>query len=124
MKTTEGTSFDVFVRNTYYNTFKIPAFGDHNVLNSLAVIALCHYEEIESEIIAERLQTFTGVKEDFRRKKSDRKLSLMIMRIIRRKLKQRLMLQDRNTPKKISLLFFSRIHLLEHKHFWMSLLKA
>lgn len=69
VKTTEGTSFDVFVRNTYYNTFKIPAFGDHNVLNSLAVIALCHYEEIESEIIAERLQTFTGVKRRFSEKK-------------------------------------------------------
>ncbi|MDE3839941.1 UDP-N-acetylmuramate--L-alanine ligase [Bacillus methanolicus] len=69
VKTTEGTTFDVFVRNTYYNTFKIPSFGDHNVLNSLAVIAICHYEGIEAEIIAEQLQTFTGVKRRFSEKK-------------------------------------------------------
>jgi UDP-N-acetylmuramate--alanine ligase len=69
VKTTEGTTFDVFVRNTYYSTFKIPAFGDHNVLNSLAVIALCHYEGIEADVIAEQLQTFTGVKRRFTEKK-------------------------------------------------------
>ena len=39
-KTTEGTSFDVFVRNEFYERFTIPLFGDHTVLNSLAVISL------------------------------------------------------------------------------------
>ena len=29
------------------HTFTIPTFGDHNVLNALAVIALCHYENID-----------------------------------------------------------------------------
>src|SRR5437868_10758772 len=29
------------IRNTFYDTFTIPCFGDHNVLNSLAVIAFC-----------------------------------------------------------------------------------
>ncbi len=47
VKTTTGTSFDVFIRNTFYESFSIPTFGDHNVLNSLGVIALCHYEEID-----------------------------------------------------------------------------
>ena len=46
VKTTEGTTFDVFIRNTFYDTFTISSFGDHNILNALAVIALCHYEEI------------------------------------------------------------------------------
>ncbi len=49
VKSTNGTSFEVHVRNTYYETFTIPSFGDHNILNSLAVIALCHYEEIDIE---------------------------------------------------------------------------
>ncbi|MCA1038775.1 UDP-N-acetylmuramate--L-alanine ligase [Bacillus infantis] len=69
VKSTEGTTFDVFVRNTFYDTFSIPQFGDHNVLNSLAVIALCHYEEIGSEIVKDLLQSFEGVKRRFSEKK-------------------------------------------------------
>ncbi|WP_066292206.1 UDP-N-acetylmuramate--L-alanine ligase [Bacillus sp. FJAT-29937] len=69
VKSTEGTTFDVFVRNTFYETFSIPAFGDHNILNSLAVIALCHYEEIDSEIVQSYLKTFSGVKRRFTEKK-------------------------------------------------------
>ncbi|PLR79145.1 UDP-N-acetylmuramate--L-alanine ligase [Bacillus sp. V3-13] len=68
VKSTEGTTFDVFVRNTYYETFKIPTYGNHNVLNSLAVIALCHYEAIDTEIIARQLATFGGVKRRFSEK--------------------------------------------------------
>lgn len=69
VKSTSGTTFDVFVRNTFYDTFSIPAFGDHNVLNSLAVIALCHYENIESKVIQDQLETFEGVKRRFSEKK-------------------------------------------------------
>jgi UDP-N-acetylmuramate--alanine ligase len=69
VKSTEGTTFDVFVRNTFYDTFSIPQFGDHNVLNSLAVIALCHYEEIGSEIVKDLLLSFEGVKRRFSEKK-------------------------------------------------------
>ncbi|MBS8265252.1 UDP-N-acetylmuramate--L-alanine ligase [Mesobacillus boroniphilus] len=69
VKSTEGTTFDVFVRNTFYDTFSIPAYGDHNVLNSLAVIALCHYENIESKVIQTQLETFEGVKRRFSEKK-------------------------------------------------------
>ncbi|MBU8770048.1 UDP-N-acetylmuramate--L-alanine ligase [Cytobacillus oceanisediminis] len=69
VKTTEGTTFDVFVRNTFFETFSIPAYGDHNVLNSLAVIALCHYEEIDAKIVQEQLLSFEGVKRRFSEKK-------------------------------------------------------
>ncbi|MFO1444175.1 UDP-N-acetylmuramate--L-alanine ligase [Bacillus sp. Bva_UNVM-123] len=71
IKTTTGTTFDVFVRNTFYETFSIPTFGNHNILNALAVISICHYEEIPSDIIQERLQTFKGVKRRFSEKKID-----------------------------------------------------
>jgi UDP-N-acetylmuramate--alanine ligase len=64
----EGTTFDVFVRNTFYGTFQIPGFGTHNVLNALAVIAICHYETIPMEIIVEQLKNFTGVKRRFSEK--------------------------------------------------------
>jgi UDP-N-acetylmuramate--alanine ligase len=67
-KTTTGTNFEVFVRNTYFGSFSIPTFGNHNVLNALAVIALCHYENLDTEIVKEMLKTFKGVKRRFTEK--------------------------------------------------------
>ncbi|TMU85950.1 UDP-N-acetylmuramate--L-alanine ligase [Bacillus sp. BHET2] len=63
-----GTSFDVFVRNEFYAAFKIPTFGDHNIMNALSVIAICHYEELDTAIVQERLSTFKGVKRRFSEK--------------------------------------------------------
>jgi UDP-N-acetylmuramate--alanine ligase len=68
VKTTEGTKFDVFIRNTFYHSFSIPSFGDHNVLNSLAVIAVCHYEEVDVNIVESQLNSFEGVKRRFSEK--------------------------------------------------------
>lgn len=65
VKSTTGTVFDVYIRNTFYGTFEIPAFGDHNVLNALAVITLCQYENIGIDVIQERVKTFKGVKRRF-----------------------------------------------------------
>ncbi|ALC82045.1 MULTISPECIES: UDP-N-acetylmuramate--L-alanine ligase [Bacillus] len=68
IKNTLGTTFDVFVRNSYYDTFYIPAYGTHNVLNALAVIALCHYESVNVQLIKDSLSTFGGVKRRFNEK--------------------------------------------------------
>ena len=65
----QGTTFDVNVRNSYYETFSIPTFGNHNVLNALAVIALCQYENLDTEIVKAQLATFGGVKRRFTEKK-------------------------------------------------------
>ncbi|WP_249872034.1 UDP-N-acetylmuramate--L-alanine ligase [Oceanobacillus saliphilus] len=67
-ETDHGTEFDVFVRNTYYDTFTIPMYGNHNILNALAVIAICHYEGIDAENI-KKLYSFKGVKRRFSEKK-------------------------------------------------------
>lgn len=67
-ETDEGTTFDVFVRNTYYDTFSIPMYGNHQVLNALAVIAMCHYEGIEASEMKE-ISSFKGVKRRFTEKK-------------------------------------------------------
>jgi UDP-N-acetylmuramate--alanine ligase len=69
VKTTSGTTFDVFIRNTFYDTFTIPTFGEHSVLNALAVIGVCHYEEIDVSIVKEQLSSFQGVKRRFTEKK-------------------------------------------------------
>lgn len=68
VKTTSGTTFDVFIRNTFYDTFTIPTFGEHSVLNALAVIGVCHYEEIDVSIVKEQLISFEGVKRRFSEK--------------------------------------------------------
>ncbi len=65
VKTTEGTEFEVYVRNEFYSKFFIPLFGDHTVLNSLAVISLCHYEGVPANLVQERLTTYAGVKRRF-----------------------------------------------------------
>ena len=38
---------------------KFQRYGDHNVLNALAVIALCHYEEIDVEDIKEQIKNIS-----------------------------------------------------------------
>lgn len=73
MKTTSGSTFDVFIRNEFYRTFEIPFFGDHAVLNALAVISLCNYEGIPADVIQQQLLSFNGVKRRFTEsKKGDR----------------------------------------------------
>lgn len=64
----DGTAFDVYVRNTFHDTFRIPSFGAHNVLNALSVIALCEYEKVPTDIVKDRLQTFQGVQRRFSEK--------------------------------------------------------
>ncbi len=66
-ETAEGTEFDVFVRNTYYDTFITPLFGNHSILNALSVIAICHYEGIEAKDIKNMI-SFKGVKRRFSEK--------------------------------------------------------
>ncbi|WP_404453682.1 UDP-N-acetylmuramate--L-alanine ligase [Virgibacillus necropolis] len=68
VETESGTEFDVFVRNNYYDTFTIPMHGNHNILNALSVIAICHYEGMKAENI-KALSTFKGVKRRFTEKK-------------------------------------------------------
>ncbi|MGP4073634.1 UDP-N-acetylmuramate--L-alanine ligase [Piscibacillus sp. B03] len=60
----EGTTFDVYVRSTFYDTFTIPQYGNHSVLNALSVIALMQYESFTSQQIS-HLKSFPGVKRRF-----------------------------------------------------------
>ncbi|SEM41063.1 UDP-N-acetylmuramate--L-alanine ligase [Ligilactobacillus sp. WC1T17] len=68
-RTTNGSSFDVYLKDEFLGNFTIPLFGKHNVLNSLAVIAVSHMEKIEAKAVASELMTFKGVKRRFSEKK-------------------------------------------------------
>ncbi|MCL1991060.1 MAG: UDP-N-acetylmuramate--L-alanine ligase [Defluviitaleaceae bacterium] len=65
MKETEGTTFDVIIEGQYYHTFKTPFFGDHMVLNSLSVIAVCYLEGMDPKAVGKDLSLFMGVKRRF-----------------------------------------------------------
>lgn len=64
-----GTKFDVYIDGEYLDTFKTPMFGDHHVLNALAVITVCHLEQLDINAIKDALATFGGVKRRFSEKK-------------------------------------------------------
>ena len=62
----DGTSFDVFVEDEYYGHFDLPLFGKHMLLNSLAVIAVCHYERLDAREVFKQLKTFEGAERRFK----------------------------------------------------------
>ncbi len=63
--TTKGTSFDVFVEDNYYGHFDLPIYGKHQLLNTLATIAVCSYERLEAKDVAKALKTFKGARRRF-----------------------------------------------------------
>lgn len=64
-RTTEGSSFDVYFKGELLGKFSVPTFGEHNVLNALAVITVLTLEGFKAEDIAKHLATFGGVKRRF-----------------------------------------------------------
>ena len=68
-RTTKGSSFDVSINGEDIGNFQVPLFGEHNVLNSLAVIGVGHMEKLDHALINRELQTFSGVKRRFSEKK-------------------------------------------------------
>lgn len=61
----EGTSFDVTINNNFYGHFELPIFASHQVLDSLAVITICHLEKINAKEVQEHFKTFSGAKRRF-----------------------------------------------------------
>jgi UDP-N-acetylmuramate: L-alanyl-gamma-D-glutamyl-meso-diaminopimelate ligase len=56
------TSFDVFHEGLYFRTFRTRLPGEHNLFNTLAVIAASRRLGIPMEAVAEALDSFEGVK--------------------------------------------------------------
>ena len=57
--------FDVYKNNEYYTTIKLSVTGNHNILNSLACIALCDCYGIDKKDIQNALKKFTGAHRRF-----------------------------------------------------------
>jgi UDP-N-acetylmuramate: L-alanyl-gamma-D-glutamyl-meso-diaminopimelate ligase len=56
------THFEVLKRGEPYEVFKTPLIGHHNLLNTLAVIAVADDIRIPKDLIAQGLETFQGIK--------------------------------------------------------------
>lgn len=63
--TKEGIIFDVTVEKELYGHFELPIYGTHQLMDALAVISICYYENINSLKVNEHFKTFTGAKRRF-----------------------------------------------------------
>ncbi|UQS85261.1 UDP-N-acetylmuramate--L-alanine ligase [Apilactobacillus apisilvae] len=68
-RSTSGSSFDVEYRGKNLGKFQIHLYGEHNVLNSLAVIAVSYFEHDNLDEVQQELETFSGVKRRFAQRK-------------------------------------------------------
>lgn len=57
--------FDIYYKGTLYDTIKLSVPGQHNILNALSCIALCHEYKIEKSAIKNALLQFTGAHRRF-----------------------------------------------------------
>lgn len=67
-RTTTGSAFDVYHGEEFVGHFVVPAFGKHNILNALGVIAVAYFENLDIEKVAKEMLTFPGVKRRFSEK--------------------------------------------------------
>lgn len=67
-RTTTGSAFDVYHEDEFIGHFVVPAFGKHNILNALSVIAVAYFEDLDLKEVSEEMLTFSGVKRRFSEK--------------------------------------------------------
>ncbi|WP_462400018.1 UDP-N-acetylmuramate--L-alanine ligase [Lacticaseibacillus pantheris] len=60
-----GSEFDAYHKDELIGHFKVALYGEHAVLNSLAVVAVAYTEHLSADLIARELATFDGVKRRF-----------------------------------------------------------
>lgn len=61
----DGTSFDVEIDGKLYGNFDLPIFGKHMLLDALATISICFYEDINASDVQKIFKTFKGAKRRF-----------------------------------------------------------
>ncbi|MBD5807205.1 UDP-N-acetylmuramate--L-alanine ligase [Limosilactobacillus walteri] len=64
-RTPAGSTYDAYFRDQKLGTFTIHLYGEHSVLNSLAVLAVAYMEHMNMDEIKQELANFSGVKRRF-----------------------------------------------------------
>ncbi len=67
-KSTLGSHFEVVFRGKSLGDFAVPLFGQHGILNALAVIGVSYMEQVDLDLICQYLLTYQGVKRRFSEK--------------------------------------------------------
>lgn len=67
-RNTQGSSFNVLAHGQDLGRFEIHLFGDHNILNATAVIAVAYTEKVPMEDIKKGLLSYQGAKRRFSQK--------------------------------------------------------
>lgn len=67
-RSTTGSTFKLRFGQEDLGDFRVPTFGQHNIMNAAAVIATLHQAGFEMELVREHLVTFKGVKRRFTEK--------------------------------------------------------
>ncbi|SFI61131.1 UDP-N-acetylmuramate--L-alanine ligase [Thermoflavimicrobium dichotomicum] len=60
-----GTVFELYYQGNTLGFFRIPMYGTHHVLNSVAVIGICVLEDMDLSHVRRLLPTFQGVRRRF-----------------------------------------------------------
>lgn len=61
----DGISFEVYIKDNFYGKFDLPIYGKHMLLDVLAVISTCYFEELDKKEVEDNLKTFKGAKRRF-----------------------------------------------------------
>ena len=61
----EGIKFDLVINKENIKTFKLPIYGQHQLMDALAVISVCYHEDINLDIVEKNFQSFNGAKRRF-----------------------------------------------------------
>lgn len=64
-RTPAGSTYDAYFKDKKIGTFTIHLYGEHSVLNSLAVVAVSYMEKVDLDAIKKELANFSGVKRRF-----------------------------------------------------------
>ena len=64
----DGIDFGVYAYDEFYGHFNLPLYGTHQLLDVLAVIAICYLEKIEASVVQSNLSMFEGARRRFSEK--------------------------------------------------------
>lgn len=61
-----GSKFDVFIKGEYFDSYDLPLYGKHMILNALATIIIANRYSIDKELIKRYIKEFKGAKRRFK----------------------------------------------------------
>ncbi|MGI6330125.1 MAG: UDP-N-acetylmuramate--L-alanine ligase [Bacilli bacterium] len=64
----DGSEFDVYLKGEFLEHFYLPLYGEHMILNTLAVIMMAYLAKLDLKKVKESIKNFQGAKRRFKEK--------------------------------------------------------